>query len=207
MCLSPISIPIPTWYPYLVLFFMNTFLGGWLQKYSIKKSWGTWSGWEVHGKRLTWKCHSFTQTGSCGHQRMRPEREYCYTYQRSVPYDRDTTSDARHREADRGIVRRLQLRVAKAALETRYTVLEGIHERIRADSASQTLLNVHPVKMTRLIHIVTRAGQKGSSTTLSRSKRESKTPSVMNIERVKKISRETARVRRVKTVITFLWSN
>jgi hypothetical protein len=54
------------------------------------------------------------------------------------------------------------------------------------------------------IHIVTRAGQKGSSTALSRSKRESKTPSVMNIERVKKISRETARVRRVKTVITFL---
>jgi hypothetical protein len=65
------------------------------------------SGWEVHGKRLTWKCHSFTQTGSCGHQRMCPEREYCYTYQRSVPHDRDTTSDSRHRESDRGIVHRL----------------------------------------------------------------------------------------------------
>ena len=91
-------------------------------------------------------------------QRMWPEREYCYTCQRPVPYDRDTVSDARHREADRGIVRRLnakeeqrlirqerdQSRVSKSDLETRYTVLQGMYERMCADSLSQSLLKVQP---------------------------------------------------------------
>ena len=96
---------------------------------------------------------------------MWTERKYCYPCQRPVPYDRDTVSDARRREADRGIVHRLnakeeqrllcqehdQLRVAKAALETRYAVLQGIYERMRADSLSQSLLIVQPAKVTRLI--------------------------------------------------------
>ncbi len=35
---------------------------------------------------------------------MRTEREYCYTCQRTVPYDKDDTSDTRQREEDRTIV-------------------------------------------------------------------------------------------------------
>ena len=101
---------------------------------------------------------------------MCPEREYCFTYDRSVPYDRDSSSDARRREADRGILRRLnakeeqrllreehdQLRVPKSALETRYTVLEDMYERMRADRVSHSLLNVQSAKVTRLIQRETR---------------------------------------------------
>jgi hypothetical protein len=71
---------------------------------------------------------------------MQPEREYCFTCDRPVPYDRDAGAAARRKAADRGILRRLnakeeqkklrqerdQLRVTKATLETRYVVLEGL---------------------------------------------------------------------------------
>jgi hypothetical protein len=68
---------------------------------------------------------------------MRAEREYCYTCQEPVPYNKDAASDARRRDADGAIVRRLdakeaeellrheldQFRAAKQALETRYEAL------------------------------------------------------------------------------------
>jgi hypothetical protein len=99
------------------------------------------------------------------HQRMRPEREYCFTCDRPVPYDRDAGAAARRREADRGILRRLnakeeqkklrqerdQLRVAKAVLERRYVVLEGLYERMRAGSISPNLVTAQPVQVTKLI--------------------------------------------------------
>jgi hypothetical protein len=59
----------------------------------IQKSWGTWSGPEVHGKSVVVEAQFVTQTGPSFHQSMWPEREYCFTCQRPVPYDRDTVSD------------------------------------------------------------------------------------------------------------------
>jgi hypothetical protein len=52
----------------------------------------------VSGKRREGKClHVNTDGSVCGLSHgMRTEREYCYTCQRLVPYDKDTTSDARH---------------------------------------------------------------------------------------------------------------
>ena len=84
---------------------------------------------------------------------MRTERDYCYTCQRAVPYDKDAVSDNRRREADRAIRRKLttkeeqkvlhherdQLRVAKVALEARGATLEGLCERMRAEVSSHGL--------------------------------------------------------------------
>ncbi len=39
---------------------------------------------EVHSNSAVWKHSSFTQTVPCCHQRMRPEREYCFTCDRPV---------------------------------------------------------------------------------------------------------------------------
>ena len=52
----------------------------------------------MSGKRREGKClHVNTDGSVCGLSHgMRTEREYCYTCQRLVPYDKDTTSDARH---------------------------------------------------------------------------------------------------------------
>ena len=36
---------------------------------------------------------------------MWTDRDYCYTCQRAVPYDKDTVSDTRRREEDRTITR------------------------------------------------------------------------------------------------------
>jgi hypothetical protein len=66
---------------------------------------------------------------------MWTDRDYCYTCQRAVPYDKDVASDARRRESDRTIARNLntkeeqevlshehdQLRETKVALQARCT--------------------------------------------------------------------------------------
>jgi hypothetical protein len=86
-------------------------------------------GGQRPGRGMTWKCHSFTQVGLCGRERMRTEREYCYVCQRAVPYDKDVSSDGRRRSADREIENFGENRIGQSCFGENQTERNGSGNR------------------------------------------------------------------------------